>query len=192
MFLAVGFARQEERTVRVPLKSSVRYRGKSYHPNSKGVQMPISHATALGFTKDDYMGEQPEEDDDTSKSKSKGGSEEKDSSGESEPEERSEEEQPEKSADEDSKEEAEKEADKQVVEEAKAEQGDEPLKPLDEVKEELESIPKDTPEYDKLIKDERFATVQALLENQDELTDVNGIAEKTAAKVVEHVKSKQG
>ena len=188
MILAVGFARQEEHLVTVPLKSSVRYKGQMYHPHSEGVEMPVSHAKALGFSEGDYMGEEPEEEEDTGESESKGNSGGEDSSGESNPEESSEGEEPEESADEDSKEEAQHEADKKAIEKAKAEQGDEPLKSHEEVKKELEPIPKDTPEYDSLIKDERFATVEALLENQDELTDINGIAEKTAAKVVEHVK----
>jgi len=191
MFLAVGFARQEERTVTVPIQSSVRYKGATYHPHSEGVEMPYSHARALGFSESDFMGDEPEEEEYTGESESKGDSEDDDSSGESESKESSEGKEADESADEDSKEEADQEAEKQAIEEAEAEQGDEPLKPLDEVKKELEPIPEDTPEYDSLIKDERFATVEALLENQDELTDINGIAEKTAAKVVEHVKSKQ-
>lgn len=190
-FLAVGFARQEERTVKVPLTQSVRIDGVMYHPHSKGREMPVQHALAAGFTKDDFMGEEPEEDEDTGESESEGDSEDDDSSGESESEESSDGEEAEQSDEEDSKEEADQEADKQAIEEAKAEQGDEPLKSHEEVKKELMPIPDDTPEYDELIKDERFATVEALLENQEELTDINGIAEKTKQKIVEHVKSNQ-
>jgi hypothetical protein len=169
--LAVGFARQEEQTVRVPLKSSVRYRGKSYHPHSEGVRMPFSHAVALGFTKDDFVGEQPEEEEDTGESESKGGSEEQDSSGDPESKESSEGQQADQTEEET---------------ESKVDAGE------SDKQDQAEPIPEDTPEYDKLIKDERFATVEALLENQDQLTEINGVAEKTAAKIVEHVKSKQG
>lgn len=164
MLLAVGFARQEEPTVKVPLSRSVRIEGKMYHPHSEGREMPISHALSAGFTKDDFLGEEPEEEEDTGESESKGGSKEDDSSGESESEESSE-----GNEAEDTEEESES---KEESEESEA-----------------EAIPDDTPEYDALIKDERFATVAALLENQDELTDINGIAEKTKAKIVDHVKS---
>ncbi|MDZ7658075.1 hypothetical protein [Fodinibius sp.] len=181
-FLAVGFARQEEPTVTVPLQSSVRYRGESYHPHSEGVEMPISHAKALGFSEDQFLGEEPDEEEDTGESKSDGDSEGDDSSGESESDEESKENEDSQSDEQAYEEDAAQSADQEAIEEAEAEQGDEP-------DEELEPIPDDTPEYDELIKDERFATVEALLENQDQLTDINGIAEKTAAKVVDHVKS---
>ena len=160
--LTVGFARQEERRVKVLLKSSVRLRGKSYHPNSQGVEMPISHARAIGFDEDDFLGEEPEEEEDSSESKSEGESGDEDTGTSS----------------------------------AEDNSGDgnesEPEGSKEEPEEEGEPIPDDTPEHDKLIKDERFATVDALLENQDQLTDINGIGPATAESIIEHLKPKEG
>ncbi|MEO9884009.1 MAG: helix-hairpin-helix domain-containing protein [Balneola sp.] len=49
------------------------------------------------------------------------------------------------------------------------------------------SLPKETPEYDLLIEDDRFSTVEKLLENKDSLTEIKGIGEATAKKIIAFV-----
>lgn len=48
------------------------------------------------------------------------------------------------------------------------------------------ALPTDTPEYDSLIADERFNTVEGVLENQAQLTSVKGIGKATASKIIAH------
>jgi predicted flap endonuclease-1-like 5' DNA nuclease len=53
--------------------------------------------------------------------------------------------------------------------------------------EELTNLPTETPEYKLLIEDDRFSTVEKLLENKDTLTDVKGIGEATAKKIIAYL-----
>lgn len=172
-FLAVGFARQEDPIVKVPLKSSVRIRGNSYHPTSEGREMPRSHAEALGFTERDFIDYESEDEEEPTDGESSTGEEEVDES-----------ESAEESEGQAQGEESEAEVEEEPEDQEEAADSEEE-QPAPEASD--DDLPEDTPMRDKLIADERFSTVSALLANKDQLTDVKGVGEKTAQEIVEHV-----
>jgi hypothetical protein len=50
-----------------------------------------------------------------------------------------------------------------------------------------QEIPTDTPFYEVLSDDERFATVEALIANQDQLTEIDGIGPSRKEDIINHV-----
>jgi antitoxin component of MazEF toxin-antitoxin module len=162
----------EQKTVLVDLKSSVEVGGTMYHPNSQGVRMPVNHAKAIGATIKKEVKETSSKSSDKETSEKKGSKKSDESVEEAD---KSEEEIVEGPQDQSSE---------SSVSESEEPAADKAEKQVSDIKQ-VADLPVDDDILEKLLADERFSSMEALVENQDQLTDVNGIGPATAKTIVE-------